>query len=137
MKAFTLIELLIVIAIIGILASAILVGLQSARTKANDSAALTAMTSTVATVLVCIDSKTSIMGAPTAIGGTNVCTDAAVSVGVFPALANNNWQLTAGWTTAINKATGAYGFTATNITTAAKTIICNNATPGRCVTNGF
>lgn len=54
-KGFTLIELLIVIAIIGILAAAILVGLNSARTKANVASMKQAIGSLQGTISSCCE----------------------------------------------------------------------------------
>ncbi|EKE10753.1 MAG: hypothetical protein ACD_15C00204G0005 [uncultured bacterium] len=132
LKGFTLIELLIVIAIIGILASAILVGLSGSRTRAKDSAALSSITSSVGAVLLCMDKA----GTPSFSSTADVTSAVAICTGSdnWPILTENNWR----WTNrTYTPQTGAYTLTAEDRDDGTKTITCSNGSNGRCVKEGF
>ncbi len=74
LKAFTLIELLIVIAIIGILAATVLVSLSNARKKAKIAQAFSTMQSLSKVASSCVmDGKDLIDPAASGAGGTEVC----------------------------------------------------------------
>jgi len=83
-KAFTLIELLIVIAIIGILASIVLVNLNSGRTKAVNASALSSATQLLKIVEMCDLDGGKIVGPANANnGGGNICNKGA-AYGTWP-----------------------------------------------------
>lgn len=86
-KAFTLIELLIIVAIIGLLASAILVSIGQSRKNARINTAKTSLKSILPMVISCLDSKGPLIG-PDSInnGGNTIC--GTVVGGSWPVLAN-------------------------------------------------
>ena len=114
---FTLVELLVVVAIIGILSATVLVSLGGARAKARVARAQTQMGSLHPFLIMCINDEVAVDFSVTApvVGGA-MC---AGSTGTFQALPSN-------WTY-ITSATGSYSATGES-----KTIIC---TETGCVTS--
>lgn len=88
-RGFTLIELLLVIAIIGILAAAILVGVQGQREKARRASALETAKSVVPYLAECYMRGVSIdVPDNTSTGGGSFCTGAGANL-EWPSLANS------------------------------------------------
>lgn len=127
-KAFTLIELLIVIAIIGVLAGVILVSTSSARQKASDSSMMQSVKSASTAVAACLISGTSLgVGVGlTPTEGTAICTGS----GVWPDLPST-WSIVGVWWDA---PTGYYWIRAFDGTT--RYFICDHA-PNSWGTDGL
>lgn len=123
-KGFTLIELLVVIAIIAVLASLSFVGLQNARRRGNDVAALGQMNAILAQAQICADAGTN-LGVPATT--TAICTGS----NNYPALPIG-WAYTA--TYDIDVSNGDYSYQASSSIPTAKTITC---TEGGCSKTGF
>ncbi len=85
-KAFTLIELLIVIAVIGVLASIILVRLNSASKKAKVNTIKTSLNSVVPGAILCRNDNGDVIdsGDTSAVSGSNLCSDASATPAVLP-----------------------------------------------------
>ncbi|MFZ2975682.1 MAG: type II secretion system protein [Candidatus Moraniibacteriota bacterium] len=81
-KAFTLIELLMIIAIIGILATAILVSINQSRKNARINGAKTSLKSVLPAIIACKDGGGAVNNP---IGGTDICNPASAG------LANSKW----------------------------------------------
>ena len=84
-KAFTLIELLIVIAIIGILATTVLVVMRSVRSKAKDASFRTSVSSIKTVWTVCCDGDGGIQSKAADEGdGIYICDDPSIIDSVYP-----------------------------------------------------
>lgn len=82
-SAFTLIELLIVIAIIGILASIVLANLSGARKRAQISSIKSSLSSLSTAGNVCVDGSGNILDGN---GGDPICDDVSLANEIYPAI---------------------------------------------------
>ena len=93
-KGFTLIELMIVIAIIGILAGVVLVSSQSAVNKSKKASALTTASSALPEIVTCQDDGGAINGPANASTGGNTICSLGVAGGhsaIWPNLTKTGW----------------------------------------------
>jgi len=122
-KGFTMIEMLLVIAIIGILSAAILVGISSQRDKARASRVLVELSGVIQPMMMCWADGGSVN---TPSGGNSIC-DLSSNYGIWPTINDDGWTYRAGdvagatsgdWYFGARKGTSEY--------------ICCNSTYDRC-----
>jgi prepilin-type N-terminal cleavage/methylation domain-containing protein len=119
-KGFTLVELLIVIAIIGILASVVTVSSQGGIVKSKKASAITTLSSVLPELVTCQDDNGTINLYNVA---SKICNEASHSV-LWPDISKSGYTVTAG---AVNNAgISTYTFTAKNAA-GTDTITCSYA----------
>lgn len=107
-QGFTLIEILLVIAIIAILASAILVGISGQRERARTSKVLMELSATLQPMMMCWSDSNSVDTTPN--NNENIC-NGIPSYGTWPNLSSSGWSYNS---QNINNITHIFTFTATN-----------------------
>ncbi|MDD5463736.1 MAG: type II secretion system protein [Candidatus Moranbacteria bacterium] len=126
-RAFTLIELLIVIAIIGVLASIVLVSTSGAREKAKLAKMVSIMRSIESIAYACtLNNGTLIMPATNGNGGTNICT---VGSETLPSLAGTDFVYCGtggcgGWVSSVASGYHAFSAYSDSYTGGRKSIVC-------------
>lgn len=99
-KGFTLVEILIILAIIMILISVILVSIYSARVKAGDSAAFTSVKSTAPAAFMCLMSNMILVGPGDDASLPVICSKSglpAAGYTAWPDLRKNGWSYSSGF----------------------------------------
>lgn len=82
-KGFTLVEILVIVAIIGILVAVVLVFLTSAKRKANVASVKTSLNSVVPAAAMCRDGGGIILSGN---GGANICSDTNTTNAKYPSI---------------------------------------------------
>jgi len=121
-KGFTLIEMLMVVAIIGILSSVVMVSMSGGREKANRASAITTLSSVLSELVICQDDNGNLNAYS---AGAPICT-AAGHTAIWPNISKTGWVITAASRpAATNAEIATYTFSATKA--GQTTVTCNYA----------
>jgi len=128
-QGFTLVELMTVIAIIAILATAVIMSLSSHKKRAEGSKALTELSAVMQNIYLCIADE-GVITPPSGNGGVAICTGPANpgAYGVWPDLASGA-LVNFSFASHGDFATASWGYSALSTD---GTLICCNSTSGRC-----
>jgi len=92
LKGFTLVELLVVVAIIGILATVVVVSYTGAQTKAKHNTTVATLNEALNNVSICVADSTATI--PTVVAGSGICSSASVTSAKWPVASLNGYTIT-------------------------------------------